>query len=137
MNKVLGIVLIVVALAIAIVPNYTDCLSQGKMTTNAAGAPTPMKCHWTAQAEIAIGVPLVGVGAMLSFSRRRRTVLGLGALGVLLGVMAIALPTSLIGTCGMQTMFCNTMMKPSLYALGSLAIVGSAIGMIASSRIKD
>jgi hypothetical protein len=57
MNKFLGITLIVIALAIAIIPAFTDCQSQGRSLALANGGTTAMKCHWTAQAEIASGVP--------------------------------------------------------------------------------
>ena len=63
MNRVLGIVLVIFALGIAIVPHFTDCFSQGSVLKLANGNTQPMKCHWTAQAEIAVGVPLAGPSA--------------------------------------------------------------------------
>ncbi len=135
-TKILGIALVVVALAIALVPQFTDCLSQGQMVALANGTKQPMKCHWSAQAEIAVGAPLVAVGAILPFSRRRGTTRSLAVLGIVLGAVAIALPYSLSGTCAMPTHFCNTAMKPALTALGSVAIVGSLGVMLSASRMK-
>jgi hypothetical protein len=137
MAKVFGIALIALALGIAIVPHFTDCLSQGMTTTLANGTVQPMKCHWTAQAEIAIGVPLVLVGSMLAFMRSKRAIVGLSAVGVLLGAIAIAVPISLIGTCPTATHICNTVMKPALGLLGSMAIVSSLGAMILALRAKD
>ena len=136
MNIVLGVTLVVLALAIAIVPHYTDCLSQGSLLTLANGNTQPMKCHWTAQAEIAVGVPLVAVGAMLSFSRRKGMATGLSVMGVILGAMALALPYSLIGTCMAPTHICNTAMKPALTVLGSLVIIGSLGAMISARKLE-
>ena len=113
MFKVLGITLVVLALALAIVPHYTDCQSQGAMMTTSSGMKTPMKCHWSGIAEIGVAAPLVGVGAMLSFSRRKNYILGISAIGAILGAMAIALPAKLIGTCPTVTHICNTTMKPA------------------------
>jgi hypothetical protein len=68
MNKFLGIALVVVAIAIAVVPHFTDCLSQGHLVTLANGATQPMKCYWPAQAEIAVGIPFAGVGILFHAS---------------------------------------------------------------------
>ncbi len=135
-TKILGITLVVVALAIALVPHFTDCYSQGKTVALANGTQQPMKCHWSAQAEIAVGAPLVAVGAILPFSRRKDMTRSLSVLGIVLGGVALALPYSLIGTCGMPTMLCNTAMKPALTALGSVAVVGGLGVMLSASRMK-
>lgn len=137
MNKFFGITLIVVALGIAIAPHFTDCLSQGSVLKLANGNTQPMKCHWTAQAEIAVGIPLAAVGIMLPFARRKGMTAGLSVTGIALGAMALALPYGLIGTCGMATHFCNTAMKPALTALGSLAIVGSVGAMVLARKAKE
>jgi hypothetical protein len=136
MNKYLGVVLVLVAIAIAVVPHYTDCLAHGATVTLANGSTQPMKCHWSAQAEIAAAVPLAGVGIMIAASRRKSLMLGASILGVLLGAMAIAIPDTLIGTCGSATHVCNTTMKPSIIGLSSVAIVGSLVGMIISWKGK-
>ena len=150
MYKVLGIALVVLALAIGIVPQFTHCpshpASMGSSSMQipmSSGMNAPMamsstpKCQTTAKSEIAVAVPLFGVGAVLTFSRRKNLILGLSAGGAVLGVMAIALPAAITGTCSMPTMICNTVMKPALYTLGSFAIVGSVVGMIVSSRMKN
>ena len=136
-TKILGIALVIFALGIAIVPHFTDCYSQGQLVTLANGAKQPMKCHWTAQAEITVGAPLAVVGALLPFSRRKGMARSLAVMGIALGAVAIALPYSLIGTCAMPTHICNTAMKPALTALGSLGIVGSLGVMLTAGRLKD
>jgi hypothetical protein len=59
----------------------------------------------------------------------------LGIMGIVLGAITIALPTKLIGVCS-SAMLCNTVMKPSLVSLGSLAIATSIIGIALSFRNK-
>jgi hypothetical protein len=135
--KWFGIALIVLALGIGIVPQFTDCYAHGQLVTLANGSTQPMKCHWTAQGEIALAVPILGIGAMMTSGRRKESARYLSILGIILGALVITLPTNLIGTCGMATHFCNTAMKPSLLALGSLAMVGSLGGLMLSFKHKD
>lgn len=133
MNRFLGIALVVLAVAIATVPAFTDCQSQGKSLTTSTGKSIPMKCHWTGIAEIGIAVPMLGIGVMAAASRRKENLRNMGIMGLILGAFVIAMPAGLIGVCQTPTMICHTVMKPALIGLGSLAIVGS-IGMMAFSR---
>ncbi len=137
MNRFLGIVLIVLALGIGIVPHYTDCLSQGSQLTLANGKTQPMKCHWTAQGEIAVAAPLAVLGIVTVAGRRKTALRGAGVMGIALGAVALALPLNLIGTCAMATHFCNTAMKPSILALGSVTILGSLAIVLAAQKAKD
>ncbi len=137
MFKVLGIALVVLALGIGVLPQFTDCLSQGQLTTLANGTQQPMKCHWSAQAEIAVAIPLAAVGVMMTTSRRKGVLTSLSVTGIVLGAMAIAIPAGLIGTCGMATHICNTAMKPAINVLGALAMAGSLGMMILSRKAND
>ena len=133
MSKFLGMALIILALAIAIIPQFTNCSSEERYMTLASGMTTPMICHWTARAEIAIGVPLFVIGAMVLFIRKKENLRYLGGLAAVLGIMAMLLPTSLIGVCT-GSMLCDTVMKPTLLTLGSLVIVCGFIGITLSLR---
>jgi hypothetical protein len=136
--NVLGSILVILALVIGIVPQYTDCHSQGNVVTLASGATIPMKCHWTARAEIGVALPLAAVGGLMVVNRRRRrTLLVLGGLAVLLGVSALLLPTGLIGTCGNPEMSCNVLMKPTLLLAGALTIAGGLGAVVAASRQEE
>jgi hypothetical protein len=137
MIRFLGVALIVLALGIGITPQFTDCLSQGQVSTLTNGTTQPMKCHWTAQGEIAVAVPLAGVGIFMAASRRKMMLITLGVVGVLMGAMAIALPNGLIGTCAVQTHLCNTAMKPILDITGSLTIIGSLAAMVIARKVKE
>jgi len=126
MNKFIGIALIVLALAIIIVPMFSDCESQGKFLTTSSGKEISMKCHWAGVGEIATGVPLLAAGVLMLFTRRKTNLYILGIMGIVLGAITIMLPYNLVGVCQTPTMLCNTVMRPTLTILGSLAIAANA-----------
>jgi MFS family permease len=133
MKAVLGVVMIVTALVLAIVPVFTDCESQGKMLTTADGRSVSMKCHWTGIAEVAPAIPLAIAGIYALRSRRKETTRFAGIIGAVSGLLAILLPTLLIGVCGNPMMTCNLLMRPILLAAGILAIVAS-VALFAIAR---
>ena len=69
--KVVGIVLVVMALVIGIVPQFTRLPVAGQVDRAAQRQVIPMKCHWTGRAELGLAVPLLAVGAMMVGSRRK------------------------------------------------------------------
>lgn len=137
MHKFLGVALIVLAIAIAIVPFFSDCQSQGKALTATNGKTVPMKCHWTGVAEIGVAVPLLAAGALMIANRRKESLMSLSIIGIILGGLAIAFPAGLIGVCATPTMICSAAMKPLLIILGSLATAVSLGALVYSIRLKD
>jgi hypothetical protein len=137
MHKFLGVSLMVLAVALMVLPAFSDCQSQGKALTTSTGKEIPMKCHWTGLAEIGVGVPLLAVGAMMTVNRRRSNGMNLGFMGILLGGLAIAFPAFIIGVCATPTMICHTLMKPALMTLGSVAVVGSLAAVVTSRKMAD
>jgi hypothetical protein len=136
-TRILGIVLVVLALALAILPNLTDCQSQGNFITLANGKTISMKCHWTAQAEIAAALPVATLGVILAVSRRKANLLGMGILGATMGIASILLVANVIGTCALDTHICNTTMKPVILALGGLIILTSLGVVLVVWRKKE
>jgi hypothetical protein len=134
--KVIAVILVVLALAIGIVPQFTDCLSQGRTMKTVSGMSVPMKCHWTAVAEIAVAVPLAVTGVLLFFSKRKETKLVLAVLVVVLGMFALLLPTKLIGVCT-SGMLCEVLMSPLLVLCGIVTIVAGVIVLILAMRQKE
>jgi hypothetical protein len=124
----------ILAVGIAAIPQFTDCLSHGRHLTLADGREIPMKCHWTAQAELGLGLPILAVGALMVGSRRKQSLRGLGLLGLALGAIVIALPTELIGVCGNPAMVCNSTMKPALILMGALVAAISLVTVVVSFR---
>ena len=137
MKRTMGIVKIVLALAIGILPLFTDCQSQGRSLELANGKTVPMKCHWTGIAEIGVAVPLGLIGFYDLFSKRKETNNLLSGMGVVLGALVILFPTFLIGVCANPDMLCNMIMKPGLILLGSLVILVSLVGFFNSRRMVE
>jgi hypothetical protein len=133
MNKTMGILMIVLALIIAIVPLFTDCLASGRTLTTADGRSVPMKCHWTAIAEIGLAVPLALIGIFNLTSKRKETFQALNLTGSALGLLVILFPTVLIGVCANASMPCNMVEKPTLILSGIL-IIGASLMTLATSR---
>ena len=52
--KIAAAAILVLAIVIGVVPQFTDCQSQGRALALTNGKTVPMKCHWTAQAALAI-----------------------------------------------------------------------------------
>jgi uncharacterized membrane protein len=132
--KVAATVLVILALLIAVVPIFTDCVSAGRMLTLADGREIPMKCHWTGRAELGLGIPLLAVGLTMVFSRRKESYRNLGLVGITLGAVTILLPTALIVVCGNPDMPCNSIMKPALTFMGILVIGTSLVVVIRNWR---
>jgi hypothetical protein len=132
--KYLGITLVVLALVAAVVPQFTDCTD---LVTLANGNKTPMKCHWTALSEMAVGIPILAVGAMMTLSRRKETYMALSVLGIILGAFVIMLPNNLIGVCSMPTHICVTTLKPAATTVGVLITGISLAGAVISFRKKE
>lgn len=137
MKKIMGGISIVLALAIGLLPVFTDCQSQGRSLQLANGKTVPMKCHWTGIAEIGVAVPLLLVGIFDITSKRKETFNLLSLMGVVLGALVILFPTVLIGVCANPEMLCNMVMKPGLVLSGSLAIIASAVVFITSRKMVE
>lgn len=134
--KVAGAAIVILAIAVAFVPMFTDCQSAGRMLTLESGRQIPMKCHWSGRAELGLSLPLAAVGLMMAFSRRKESRRLLGITGMSLGGVAILLPTVLIGVCMNPDMPCVSTMRPAEVLAGAL-VIGISLGVIATSWGKE
>ena len=132
--KIAGVIIVVLALVVGIVPQFTDCLSQGKSLALANGNTVPMKCHWTAMAALGMAIPLLALGGVMAFSRRKETQRSLSMLGVAMGAVVALLPTALIGVCANNMMLCNNIMQPTLIFGGTLIGVTSLVTLVLSRK---
>jgi drug/metabolite transporter (DMT)-like permease len=116
-TRIIGIVLLICGLLIAIGPwTIFPVCDYGNST---------MKCHYTAEAEIVVGVMIALLGLLLFFAKSVETkiVIGVGEVG--LGVFAVLLVTTLTGMCPATTMECHILAEPVLKILGAVvAILG-------------
>ncbi len=133
--KIIGIIIMALAVLIAVVPVLYNCQHDGKALTLANGMKVPMKCFWTAMAAVATAVPLFLIGLLQTVSRQNETRRALGALGGVLGIMAIALPTTLIGVCMHPDASCNLVMKPALIFLGIVTLGVGVISMFMPEKL--
>ncbi len=136
MFKALGIGFMLIAIALAVVPRFADCQSQGQVSRLVGGEAVAMKCHWSGLAELGVAVPMYVVGAVMITTRRRHTLSLLSVLGILLGSLAIAFPTAIIGVCEGRTMICSSLMRPAIVCLGGTAIALSGTGLVVSRTAK-
>ena len=136
MIKALGIVLVIIAILVGVIPAFNNCSAEGLFITTADGRQIDMKCFWTSRAEIGVAVPLGIAGLFIALSRRKETQGMLAFLTGLLSAGALALPTVLIGVCAMDKS-CSNVMRPSLIVLGVLGIIVSAVILALSQRRAD
>lgn len=86
-----------------------------------------MKCHWTGRIELFLGISIAVLGLLKLISADAKYQLGLNA-GILVNALGVILtPTVLIGVCGMKSMHCVTVAKPTLNVFGILILVTSLI----------
>ena len=137
MKKINGILLIVLALAMGIVPLLTDCLAHGRSLTTTEGKVVPMKCHWTALAEIGVAIPLGLAGVFTITSKRKETMQILSGFGGTLGILAILFPTVLIGVCANKMMPCNMIELPTLIMSGILVVGVSLVNLVGTRNMQE
>jgi hypothetical protein len=137
MRLVIAAVLVALAVGIAVVPQFTDCQSQGKSIATANGKQVPMKCHWTGQAELALALPVASVGLLQGFRQSRRSRNALGISGAVLGLAVLLVPTSLIGVCSSPDMLCHMVMRPALILGGALISAGSLASIFVRADPMD
>ena len=135
--KVAAGVIILLAVVVGIIPQFTDCQSQGRAIELPNGKSLPMKCHWTARAEIALAVPLLLSGVCLLFSRRKESSRQQAAMTMALGLFVLLLPTVLIGVCAKADMVCHALMRPMLTLAGILVVALGALCFLLAGRQKD
>ncbi len=128
--KIIAIVLIISGLVTTFIPSFYTCQAHGKAIQLPGGKIIPMKCLWTARAEIGMGILLLAVGIFLFISRTLEPRRFLSVLTLILGILIVLFPTSLIGVCVNPDMPCVVVMKPTLLLIG---FVTGALGIVATA----
>ncbi len=145
--RIVALLVVAMALVIGIVPQFTHCKTGSTMgasspsvaaggvstapASTATAKPAPMRCYWSARAELGVALPLAAAGVLLFFSRRKETRRALAILVSVLGAVTMLVPTVLIGVCSTSSAVCNTAMRPTMLAAGGLTV---ALGLITLIR---
>lgn len=135
-NYVAGIISIILGLLIAIGPKLLFPVCSALIEL-ANGKKIPMKCNWTAQAEIAVGALIVITGILLIVFREQIAQIISSIFLFLLGASTVLFPTYLIGVCPTETMSCHVATLPALIILGSCVMVLAVINLIVKSRAAN
>jgi Domain of unknown function (DUF4418) len=135
--RILAVILVILALVTIIVPQFTNCAEEGRMLTLESGKQVPMKCLWSARAELALGIPLLVLGVLMILARYKETVRSLSILGVVVGILVILIPTSVIGVCVNPDMECASIMKPLMIVVGILTILVSLAALGINERRRN
>ena len=122
-NKITGIVITLLGLLTALIPTviFKVCAAMdGKF----------MKCHWTSQVEVALGITVLALGLLIILAKENAASSAYAAASAVNGVLVILIPTVVIGVCGSADMPCNSGTKPALIIAGALIIVVALINTI-------
>ncbi len=118
----IAILLIISGIATIFIPSLYSCAAYGKSIQLPSGKTVPMKCLWTARAEVGPGILLLAVGVFLFISRKSESRRFLSLFGIILSILIMLFPMVLIGVCANPDMSCVVLMKPILLMIG--AVVG-------------
>ena len=106
-NKITGIVIAFLGLLTALIPTviFKVCAAMdGKF----------MKCHWTSQVEVALGIAVLVLGLLTVLSKENAAASAYAIASAVNGVLVILIPTVVIGVCGSADMPCHSGTKPAL-----------------------
>lgn len=90
----------------------------GKMLELANGNTVPMKCHWAAQAAIAVSVIILAAAVMALLAKKEYK--GLMVVTAVAGAVLFLVFTSLIGVCASAQMRCQT---TKIWGIAAAAVV--------------
>ncbi|MCL2444080.1 MAG: DUF4418 family protein [Treponema sp.] len=122
-NVIIGSVFVIMGLLIALGPQvlFKVC------THGESGFPL---CHWTAQAEIGIGLLIAALGICMIVFSDLKTHLGLSIGLFMAGLIALFIPHSLIGGCLIDTMACRKVAFPALTVKCIVVMILSATVLV-------
>lgn len=115
----------------------TEGMDEGEMTEASDSGNDYSTCHWTAQAELGVGIVITISGILLLILKTKERRSGLFIAILLNGIYALAIPTILIGVCNSTHMRCYTLTRPALVIIGVLVIITAAIRLIADNKKKE
>jgi hypothetical protein len=127
--KIVALSLIVLAVVVGVVPQFTDCESQNRSMVLGNGNLVPYKCHWTAMAELGMAGGLAALALAMMRVENAEAKRKLSIVGIALGALVVLLPTYLIGVEPSAAFLCNSVMRQTLVASGALVMAICAASM--------
>jgi hypothetical protein len=89
-------------------------------------------CHWTARAELGMGMLIAALGICLIVFTDPKTQIGL-TIGILFAsILVLGIPHALIGGCKASTMACRRVAFPAITVIGIILLVYSIIVVVYS-----
>ncbi len=89
-----------------------------------------MKCHWTAQAESAIGIGIAILGVLLLFITDKKISIGVQLAVIVNFVEGLIIANYLIGVCGKSHMVCRSLTLPAINVISGVAIVAGIVYIV-------
>ena len=89
-------------------------------------------CHWAGQALFGIALVMAAEGLIAALWKNAAVRAGLYISMLLTAILGILIPGTLISLCGMASMRCRTVMRPSMMILFSLMFVAAGTGALLS-----
>ncbi len=125
--NVFGIVIAVIGVLIILTPIIFPVCEGLLELVN--GKKVPMRCFWTARAEMLIGALVLIAGIFVAFAKTEEARKRLNNQIIFLGLATILTPLFIIPTCMNPDMSCNIGTKPALIILG---VVVTGLGLYGS-----
>ncbi len=121
-NKVVAsVTYIVIGIFIIIGLKYFFPVCSGEMR---------MRCNYTADVEIGIGILIALLGIVSLFITSSKVRLGISIAQIIIGILIILIPTFLIGVCKSKEMLCHMAALPFLIFIGFVTIMTSTVKFV-------
>jgi len=131
--KIIDILTVVLGILIIVTPNWILPVCEGLLEL-ANGKQVPMRCFWTARAEMIIGGVILATGIIAAFTRSDEARRRLNHQVALLGLATALTPLFIIPTCTNPDMSCNVGTKPALLLLGGVTLIVGLYGSLATGK---
>lgn len=89
-----------------------------------------MKCHWTARAELGLGIVLSILGLLTAIVSSKQIRAGLHISVALNSILAFLIPNVLIGVCSGEHMHCHAVCLPALSILSVVLFITAIVSLI-------
>ena len=126
-NVIAAAAFIIAGLLIAFGPRsiFSVCPADGDMK---------MRCFYTAQAELAIGLLITVLGIIFLIQKRSESKASTAISIAFSSVVAFLIPNGLIGVCGAAHMHCKAATQPALTLISILTFIISAVTVFALAK---